>query len=388
MSVGGSVAPGFERVAEAFERNFASAASSAPRSRPYATASRSSTCGAGVAEPGAGGRPWARGHAAADLLRHEGPRRAVPADAGRPRASSTSTRRSARYWPEFAAQRQGARSRSPSSPRTARALPGRARAAGDGRPDRRPRGWRRCSPAQPPEDDPRAAAIYHALTYGWLCGELVRRVDGRSVGRFFAEEVAAPLGLELWIGLPAELEPRVATLGYAADWGCGPRRARRRLARRRAAAAPCGPTRRSFPPVACRGTRAPSTRAEIPGANAIGTARSIARLYGCLARGGELDGVRLLSAGDDRAGRRELSRVARAAARASRSPSASASSCRPSARRSARRRRVRPHRRRRLGARRVARAARRLLLRDERRCATTRRRTRARRRCWARCSRR
>ena len=52
-----------------------------------------------------------------------------------------------------------------------------------------------------PSDDPRAALCYHALTYGWLCGELVRQVDGRSIGRFFAEEVAAPLGLELWIGL-------------------------------------------------------------------------------------------------------------------------------------------------------------------------------------------
>ena len=47
-----------------------------------------------------------------------------------------------------------------------------------------------------------ARLAYHAMTYGWLCGELVRRIDGRSVGRFFADEVAAPLGLELWIGLP------------------------------------------------------------------------------------------------------------------------------------------------------------------------------------------
>jgi CubicO group peptidase (beta-lactamase class C family) len=55
---------------------------------------------------------------------------------------------------------------------------------------------------------------YHALTYGWLAGELVRRVDPahRSIGRFVAEEIAGPLGLDMWIGLPAELEDRVSPI--------------------------------------------------------------------------------------------------------------------------------------------------------------------------------
>ena len=53
---------------------------------------------------------------------------------------------------------------------------------------------------------------YHALTFGHLVGELVRRIDGRSLGTFFAEEVAAPLGLEFFIGLPPELEGRVSPL--------------------------------------------------------------------------------------------------------------------------------------------------------------------------------
>lgn len=53
---------------------------------------------------------------------------------------------------------------------------------------------------------------YHALTYGWLAGELVRRVDGRSVGRFVADEIAGPLGIDLWIGLPESEEPRVSPL--------------------------------------------------------------------------------------------------------------------------------------------------------------------------------
>jgi CubicO group peptidase (beta-lactamase class C family) len=51
---------------------------------------------------------------------------------------------------------------------------------------------------------------YHALTFGFLVGELVRRISGRGLGEFFAAEVAAPLGLEFWLGLPEEHEPRVA----------------------------------------------------------------------------------------------------------------------------------------------------------------------------------
>ena len=65
---------------------------------------------------------------------------------------------------------------------------------------------------QEPLWEPGMAHGYHAITYGHLVGEIVRRIDGRSLGRFFHEEVAAPLGLEFWIGLPEELEPRVAPM--------------------------------------------------------------------------------------------------------------------------------------------------------------------------------
>src|SRR5215475_4977372 len=51
---------------------------------------------------------------------------------------------------------------------------------------------------------------YHAFTFGFLVGEVIRRVSGRSLGTFFREEVAQPLGLDFWIGLPADQEPRVA----------------------------------------------------------------------------------------------------------------------------------------------------------------------------------
>jgi CubicO group peptidase (beta-lactamase class C family) len=72
--------------------------------------------------------------------------------------------------------------------------------------------------AQAPETDPRAEFVYHGLTYGWLAGEIIRRVDGRDVGRFFADEFAGPLGLDVWLGLPPEHHDRVATLHFAPDW--------------------------------------------------------------------------------------------------------------------------------------------------------------------------
>ena len=65
---------------------------------------------------------------------------------------------------------------------------------------------------QEPIWEPGTAHGYHALTFGWLLGELIRRVDGRGLGQFVAEEIAGPLGLELWIGLPESEEPRVAPM--------------------------------------------------------------------------------------------------------------------------------------------------------------------------------
>jgi CubicO group peptidase (beta-lactamase class C family) len=159
--------------------------------------------------------------------------------------------------------------------------------------------------SQPQEEDPRAATAYHPLTYGWMCGELVRRIDGRSIGRFFAEEVAQRLGLEIWIGLPADLEPRVSTLSYTSAWrfeGQHPEEMEgdELLARMRG-----NPP--LFQPEEIVWNRPDFHAAEIPGANAIATARSMARLYGCLARGGELDGVRLLRPETLRYGRECLS---------------------------------------------------------------------------------
>jgi CubicO group peptidase (beta-lactamase class C family) len=211
----------------------------------------------------------------------------------------------ARYWPEFATNgKAGIRVLDVVSHQAR--LPGLRVPLSDDAEILDDRRMAALLAVQATESDPRAAFTYHALTYGWLCGELVRRVDGRSVGRFFAEEVADPLGLEIWIGLPPELEPRVSTLAYSPQWG-----------RRR----PWGPDEIArdeflnrvlnnpplFPPGRIPWNAAAWHRAEIASAGGIGTARALARLYGCLALGGELDGVRLLRTGTLERGRRALS---------------------------------------------------------------------------------
>jgi CubicO group peptidase (beta-lactamase class C family) len=161
--------------------------------------------------------------------------------------------------------------------------------------------------AEPPSADPNAYRCYHALTIGWLCGGLLRRIDGRSLGRFFAEEIAKPLSLDVWIGLPAAQEARVGRLELSPEfgpWDAG-------LTPEQAA----DPTRRSvwgnpplFPPQNSPWNSRQFHASEIPAAGAVASARSMARFYACLSRGGELDGVRLMKAETLAMGRRELAR--------------------------------------------------------------------------------
>jgi len=141
---------------------------------------------------------------------------------------------------------------------------------------------------QPPLWEPGTRHGYHALTFGHLAGELVRRMSGRRIGRFFAEEVAAPLGLDAWIGLPAGEEGRVADLI--------PPEASPDDPMTKALADTSGLTYRAFanPPIAAaRFNRPDAHAAEIPAANGITTARSLARMYAACV--GEIDGVRLLA---------------------------------------------------------------------------------------------
>ncbi len=147
---------------------------------------------------------------------------------------------------------------------------------------------------------PMGTATYHALTYGWLCDALVRRVDGRSIGNFVADEIAGPLGLDLSIGTPP---------GAPCE---SPSCAKRRTSPSRRSSATAHPIRRlSFvyrnPPLPLRWEDPAMLAIELPGANCVATARAMASLYGCLARGGKIGAVRLLQPDTVELGRSELS---------------------------------------------------------------------------------
>jgi CubicO group peptidase (beta-lactamase class C family) len=150
--------------------------------------------------------------------------------------------------------------------------------------------------AQAPLWEPGTAHGYHAVTFGWLAGELVRRVDpkGRSLGGFVADEIVAPLGTELWIGLPELEEPRVAPL-IPTPPPDSPAVAEmmRQLVGPETLAGQALTLNGAF---GLTGPLVWNTRevhaAEIPAANAITNARSLARTYAATI--GEVDGVRLL----------------------------------------------------------------------------------------------
>ncbi|MCP4036085.1 MAG: beta-lactamase family protein [bacterium] len=141
--------------------------------------------------------------------------------------------------------------------------------------------------AQAPWWEPGTQSGYHAVTQGFLQGEIVRRVTGRSIGTFFREEIAQPLGADFHIGLDEKHDPRVAELvPPKAGLGGGAVDKDSILAR-------------TFRGPKLDGTE-PKTRAwraaEIPAAGGIGNARSIARVHSALACGGSVDGVTIMSA--------------------------------------------------------------------------------------------
>jgi CubicO group peptidase (beta-lactamase class C family) len=154
--------------------------------------------------------------------------------------------------------------------------------------------------AQEPWWTPGEAHGYHAVTFGWLVGEVVRRVSGRSLGSYFRDEIARPLGADFHIGLPDEEHDRVAemsTLPMEPPKDGEPNLMRVFLEE------PEGVTVRAFmnPPTMALGVNnAPWRSAEIPGANGHADARSLARIYGALSCDGTLDGVSLFDADEIR----------------------------------------------------------------------------------------
>ncbi len=197
------------------------------------------------------------------------------------------------YWPEFAQAGKGAVTVRQLLAHQAglSALTPAPTLADVANPDRLAPILARQAPAWPPG----TRHGYHAITLGWFVSELLRRTDpgGRTVGRFLADEIAAPLGLDLHIGLPADIDrDRVADIH---NW----KRAESLLHLHQM---PAGFLAVSLNPVglAARSTAVPSDvnawagdynrdavrSVEMPSSNGIGTARAVARLYGAAATGG------------------------------------------------------------------------------------------------------
>ena len=140
---------------------------------------------------------------------------------------------------------------------------------------------------QKPWWEPGTASGYHALNQGHLVGEVIRRITGTSLGQFFADEVAGPLGADFHIGLDPSEHHRVSNvvppppLPFDMD-----------------ALDPDGPMFKTFtgPAPEAEVSWTPQWRqAEIGAANGHGNARSVARAQAVVANGGEIDGVRFLS---------------------------------------------------------------------------------------------
>ena len=139
--------------------------------------------------------------------------------------------------------------------------------------------------------EPGTAHGYHAITFGWLVGEVVRRITGMSLGTYFCTTFAEPLGLDCHIGTGPDLDVRIADLIAAPVVPGQPGLADL------IAADPESLTARAFSNpgalgdvVNTRGWRA----AEIPAANGHTRAPALARIYGALAQGGEINGVHVL----------------------------------------------------------------------------------------------
>jgi CubicO group peptidase (beta-lactamase class C family) len=162
--------------------------------------------------------------------------------------------------------------------------------------------------AQKPLWKPGTEHVYHSMTFGYLVGEIVRRISGKSLGTFFADEVARQLELSAWIGLPEEQETKVARIAYAkpfslgeltagiiettgldagtvtawiqAVWGPGSVQAR------------AGELGGAFDNASGYFTGRAWRAAEVPAANMLADARSVARMYAATVS--DVDGVRLL----------------------------------------------------------------------------------------------
>jgi CubicO group peptidase (beta-lactamase class C family) len=298
VEINGTVADGFGKVADAFAQNFADFPELGAGFALVADGELKVDITAGVADK-ASGRPWdadtlqlvfstTKGAAAICVARL--------VEAGKLSYSDTV----ATHWPEFAANGKGEVTVAQMMSHQAGLPYVDAPLTIDQILEVGP--VVEALAAQTPIWEPGTAHGYHAVTYGWLAGELVRRVDGRSIGTYFADEVAGPLGLDFWIGLPESEEPRVSTLEASAP-PSDPAELALMLQ-------VMGPGTIGFKALTMNGSLMAfgaenpfNTRAlhatEMPAANGITNASSLARMYAATV--GEVDGVRLVGADTMRA---------------------------------------------------------------------------------------
>ena len=294
VKVEGEVAPGFQPVQEAFETNFAKYGDVGAAFALYVDGRKVVDIWGGLADAKKD-RPWTADTTALVYSTSKGVS-AIAAHLLAERGVLDLDAPVVAYWPEFGAEgkagitvRQllGHRAGLPTIER--HITPDEALA------------WDpavEALAAQRPLWDPGTKHGYHALTYGWLIGEVVRRVTGRTLGRFLADEISGPLDLDLWIGLPEAEEPRVSRLIAAAmpnlDEAALSALPDERLRQLRAMSDPSSLSSRALnvtsPPFNFN-SRAVHA-GELPAANAIATARALAKLYAAAI--GEVDGVRLL----------------------------------------------------------------------------------------------
>ncbi|MEU9358595.1 serine hydrolase domain-containing protein [Streptomyces sp. NPDC048301] len=294
MDVRGTVAPGFEAVRDAFVRNFEQRGERGAAVALYHHGRKVVDLWAGTRDVD-GSEPWAvdtvqivrsagKGIAAAvPLLLHQ--RGQVDLDA------PVST-----YWPEFKAngkERVLVRD----------LLAHRAGLAALDQPLTPEQATDQVSgpeavAAQRPQWEPGTDHGYHAQTYSWLVGELVRRATGRTIGRWVAEEIARPLGLDFWFGLPEDEAHRIGRIGPVEPppvEGGGALRTRPKRSVVEAYADPASLTRRAFGAIdPLPEENDPAYRAaELPASNGAATARGLARCYAAMI--GEVDGQRLFA---------------------------------------------------------------------------------------------
>lgn len=290
-TVHGSVEPGFELVRELFEKQFAGGQQIGAGLALYHRGRPVADLWGGLADEDRG-TPWERDTMAVSYSTTKGLTATclhILADRGLVRYEDPV----ARYWPEFAASGKGEitvyhllthQAGVPQVPPGLRL---------DDLTD-----WDtmvRAIAQEAPLWQPGTESGYHALTFGWLVGEVVRRVDGRSLGTFFRDEVAKPLGITgLHIGAPESAEPHISVLKSRLAESPEMEEMRRQFMGPdsligKAMGAHLGGDLQEL-----LNTRA-GHAAEIPAANGVMTARDLARMYACLAGYGKLDGVRLLS---------------------------------------------------------------------------------------------